>query len=53
MIKPYKSVSKGNKKVYILASIEPSVEVTAGLAGASDFDAELISVLCSRVEAFV
>ena len=41
-IKSMPSVSKGNKKVYLLAEIEPSVEVTGGLTGTSNFDLEQI-----------
>ena len=38
VIKSLKSVSKGNKKVFLLAEVEPSVEVTGGLTGTSGFD---------------
>ena len=52
MIKAYKSVSRG-KKVYLLASVEPSVEVTGGLSGARDFDFDRIVQVCDKVEAHV
>ena len=42
LIKSMPSVSKGNKKVFLLAEVEPSVEVTGGLTGTSSFDLELI-----------
>ena len=42
LIKSLKSVSKGNKKVFLLADIEPSIEVTGGLTGTSSFDLALI-----------
>ena len=42
LIKSLKSVSKGSKKVYLLADVEPSVEVTGGLTGTTSFDLDLI-----------
>ncbi len=53
LIKSLKSVSKGNKKVYMLSDVEPSVEVTGGLTGTSSFDSNLIEKVLSRVEHFV
>lgn len=50
VIKSLKSVSKGNKKVYLLADIEPSIEVTGGLTGTSNFDLGLIEKVQQRVE---
>ena len=42
LIKSLKSVSKGNKKVFMLAEVEPSIEVTGGLAGTQGFDISLM-----------
>ena len=42
LIKSLKSVSKGNKKVFLLMDIEPSIEVTGGLTGTQSFDLEMI-----------
>lgn len=53
LIKSLKSVSKGNKKVYMLSDVEPSIEVTGGLTGTSSFDSNLVEQVMSRVEAFV
>jgi len=53
LIKSLKSVSKGNKKVYMLSDVEPSIEVTGGLTGTSSFDSNLVEQAMSRVEAFV
>ena len=50
VIKSLKSVSKGNKKVFLLADIEPSVEVTGGLTGTSSFDLALIEEVQLKVE---
>ena len=52
-IKSYKSVSKSNRKVFILSTIEPSVDVTGGLTGATGFDADKITHLCQDIEAYV
>ena len=41
----------GNKTVYIATSIEPSVEVTGGLTGATDFDVEKLEALCENIVA--
>ena len=40
LIKSLKSVSKGNKKVFLLMDVEPSIEVTGGLTGTQNFDLE-------------
>jgi len=53
LVKSLKSVSKGNKKVYLLADVEPSVEVTGGLTGTSNFDLDTIEDVMSKVEAYV
>ena len=37
-IKKVKSVSKGNKIVWLLAGVEPGQEVTGGLTGTDSFD---------------
>ena len=52
LVKAYKSQSLGNKKVYIATSVEPSVEVTGGLTGATDFDTEKLEILCHNIEAY-
>ena len=48
-----KSVSKGNKKVFLLSEIEPSIEVTGGLTGTSGFDLAQIEHVTQRVEEHV
>ena len=53
VIKSLKSMSKGNKKVYMLVGVEPSIEVTGGLAGAQNFNLEDIERVQNRVEASV
>ena len=53
LIKSLKSVSKGNKKVFLLSDIEPSIEVTGGLTGTQSFDLELIEKVQQRVESHV
>ena len=53
LIKSLKSVSKGNKKVFLLIDVEPSIEVTGGLTGTQNFDLEQIEKVQSRVEAYV
>ena len=53
LIKSLKSVSKGNKKVFMLADIEPSIEVTGGLTGTQSFELDLIESVQAKVEAFV
>ena len=53
LIKSLKSVSKGNKKVYMVSEIEPSVEVTGGLTGTSNFDLDTIEEVLAKVENFV
>ena len=53
LIKSLKSVSKGNKKVFMLADVEPSVEVTGGLSGTANFDLIQIERVQNQLEAFV
>ena len=55
LIKSLKSVSKGNKKVFLLSDVEPSVEVTGGLTGTytDSFNFENMERVIERVENFV
>ena len=53
LIKSLKSVSKGNKKVFLLMDVEPSIEVTGGLTGTHNFDLEQIEKVQTRVEVYV
>ena len=53
LIKQMKSVSKGNKKVWMLYDVEPSAEVTGGLTGTQNFDLDTLEDVMRKVEATV
>ena len=55
LIKSLKSVSKGNKKVFLLIDVEPSVEVTGGLTGtySDSFNLDNMEKIIDRVEKYV
>ena len=44
-VKKVKSQLKGGKAVYMLMEIEPSSEVTGGLAGNKNFDSEQLEIV--------
>ena len=53
LIKSLKSVSKSNRKVYMLIEVEPSVEVTGGLSGLQSFDLERMELVFDKIVSFV
>lgn len=42
LVKQINSISKNNRKVWLLMEVEPSLDVTGGLSGAQNFDLERI-----------
>lgn len=52
LIKSLKSVSKSNRKVYLLMEVEPSVEVTGGLSGLQSFDLDRMELVCDKIVTF-
>ena len=48
-VKKIKSQLKGGKAVYMLMEIEPSSEVTGGLAGNKNFDSEQLEIVQIKV----
>lgn len=48
-VKKLKSQLKGGKAVYMLMEIEPSSEVTGGLAGNKNFDSEQLEIVQNKV----
>lgn len=52
LVKQVNSVSKNNRKVWLLSELEPSMAVTGGLSGTSSFDLERIQVVFDRVEVY-
>jgi DNA-directed RNA polymerase III subunit RPC6 len=42
LVKQVNSISKNNRKVWLLMEVEPSLDVTGGLSGAQNFDLERI-----------
>ena len=42
LVKQINSISKNNRKVWLLMEVEPSLDVTGGLSGAQNFDIERI-----------
>lgn len=53
LIKSLKSVSKSNRKVYMLMEVEPSVEVTGGLSGLQSFDLERMELVFDKIVSYV